>query len=283
MSSSLTQRFLRFAPAPIRRRSEARSLGAVPLLTFDPAHLAARSDVHLDEILRSDSIAAGWENANALREVAPPDGTGGVNPGDRRALFHLAAGIGARSVLEIGTHIGASTTNLATAIAESAAVGPGAAPRLVTVDIADVNDEAGEPWRLYGADRSPREMVSTLGLGDITTFVVSPSLEFMAECDERFDLIFLDGDHSARAVYSEIAAALPLLHEGGLIVLHDYFPDLKPLWSNGVVIDGPFLGAKRMIDEGAPIAVLPLGELPWPTKLGSHTTSLAVLVRESQE
>jgi len=79
-------------------------------------------------------------------------------------------------------------------------------------------------------------------------------------------------------VYREIPVALRLLNPGGVILLHDYFPDVKPLWSNGVVIRGPFAATERLKAEGARIEVLPLSELPWPTKLGSSVTSLALLV-----
>lgn len=44
-------------------------------------------------------------------------------------------------------------------------------------------------------------------------------------------------------------------------------------------IPGPVLGVQRLLDEGAPFEVLPLGTLPWETKLGSRTTSLALLLR----
>jgi hypothetical protein len=64
-----------------------------------------------------------------------------------------------------------------------------------------------------------------------------------------------------------------------VILLHDYFPDLKPLWSNGRVIPGPWLAIERLKREGAPLTVKPFGALPWPTKLNSNNTSLALLLR----
>jgi hypothetical protein len=53
---------------------------------------------------------------------------------------------------------------------------------------------------------------------------------------------------------------------------------LQPLWSNGSVIPGPFLATERLKAEEAKVVVLPLGELPWPTKLRSSATSLALLL-----
>jgi hypothetical protein len=37
------------------------------------------------------------------------------------------------------------------------------------------------------------------------------------------------------------------------------------------------MGVSRLRHAGAPIEVIPIGPLPWPTKLGSNLTSLAVV------
>lgn len=103
----------------------------------------------------------------------------------------------------------------------------------------------------------------------------------MEKCEQRFDFIFLDGDHAAKTVYREVSAALKLLNPGGVILLHDYFNDLKPLWSNNILLAGPYLGVRRIREEGVPVRVIPLGQLPWPTKLGSNVTSLALLVKDA--
>ena len=111
-------------------------------------------------------------------------------------------------------------------------------------------------------------------------FITSTSLSYFTRCELRFDFIFLDGDHTAKTVYQEIPAALRLLNQNGVILLHDYFPNLKALWPNGSVIPGPFLATERLVKEGANLVVLPLGELPWPTKLQSNVTTLALLLRK---
>jgi len=66
-----------------------------------------------------------------------------------------------------------------------------------------------------------------------------------------------------------------------MILLHDYFPEMKPLWSDGSVFPGPFLAVNRLVKEGADLVALPLGSLPWPTKLQSNVTSLALLLRKA--
>jgi hypothetical protein len=78
-------------------------------------------------------------------------------------------------------------------------------------------------------------------------------------------------------VYQEVPRALRRLRESGLLLLHDFFPNNRPLWSDRAVVPGPLLAVKRLVREQANVSVIPLGSLPWPTKLHSNVTSLAVL------
>jgi predicted O-methyltransferase YrrM len=150
---------------------------------------------------------------------------------------------------------------------------------LVSVDIIDVNDASTKPWSYYGAAHSPAEVLESHGLTHLVEFHAEPSLSFLKRDDSKFDFIFLDGDHHAATVYQEVPAALRRLNPGGVLLLHDYFPLGKPLWQNGSVVLGPYLGIERLKSEGYVINVTPLGELPWETKLGSHRTSLAIVVK----
>ena len=72
---------------------------------------------------------------------------------------------------------------------------------------------------------------------------------------------------------------MPRVTPGGFILLHDFFPGLQPLWPDGKVIDGPQRAVRGLQRAGWPLEVLPLGDLPWPTKLGTSKTSLALLGR----
>jgi hypothetical protein len=150
---------------------------------------------------------------------------------------------------------------------------------LVSVDIYDVNSTTSGPWLRHGATKSPRAMICEMGYEPYVEFIVDTSLSYLAKCRRRFDFIFIDGDHAAKTVYQEIPAALRALNQNGVILLHDYSPNLKPLWSNGSVIPGPFLATERLGKEGANLIVLPLGELPWPTNHQSRLTSLALVLR----
>jgi predicted O-methyltransferase YrrM len=200
---------------------------------------------------------------------------GGVNPGDRRALYYLVHALRPQSLLEVGTHIGASTVFLAEALKS---VSPQA--RMTTVDILDVNDPAG-PWYAQGLMMSPQDYLGKLQSTDRVTFRVSSSSTYLAETQDKFDFIFLDGDHSSRTVYEEVSMALKILNQNGVILLHDYYPAGRALFNDGNIIAGPFMALDRIMRENKEIKVMPLGDLPWPTKQGLHKTSLALITRTS--
>jgi hypothetical protein len=65
-----------------------------------------------------------------------------------------------------------------------------------------------------------------------------------------------------------------------VILLHDYFPGNQPLWAGQKPLIGPWAAMERIRRENEGLLVLPLGELPWPTKLGSQVTSLAIVTRK---
>jgi len=152
--------------------------------------------------------------------------------------------------------------------------------RLSTVDICDVNDQEKRPWLKWGSQFAPKDMAAKMGASSWVTFITKRSLEYFSVCEESYDFIFLDGDHSAKTVYQEIPAALKRLNRGGVILLHDYFPNARPLWPKQVPIPGLWLATQRFKSEGLNFKILPLGELPWPTKVNTRVTSLALLVGE---
>jgi predicted O-methyltransferase YrrM len=271
-----------FIEGNLEIRKEMEELKRVPSLECTLESLVSAKDVKLHEIFSSETIEKAWDVVNPeLQMFEIPDGTGGVNPGDRRAIFYLISYFKPRSVLEVGTHIGASVVHTAAALHRVHTLENQECPNLVTVDVSDVNDPVSKPWLQHGTRNSPIEMINTMGCSYFVEFEMNASLAYMGECGQKYDFIFLDGAHAAKTVYQEIPAALALLERDGLILLHDYFPGSNPLWSDGSVIPGPFLATDRLITEGVPLKVLPLGQLPWPTKLESNITSLALLVRNN--
>ncbi|HWB12520.1 MAG TPA: class I SAM-dependent methyltransferase [Pirellulales bacterium] len=256
-----------------QRLSDLRSVAC------DVTALRSLTRLQIGEMFKNHAIDAEWRDVErTLGTLELPEFTGGVNPGDQRAIYYLIRYLRPSRVLEIGTHIGCSTLSAALALNRIRNLDNTFTPALVSVDIRDVNDETEQPWMQAGASYSPARMLELARCRDVVDFAVCPSLEFLtSRCDTAaFDFIFLDGDHSAPTVYQEFPAALRRLAPGGLILLHDYFPNLSPLWSNNAVVPGVFLGLQRLLNEGAEFSVLPLGELPWPTKLGSCVTSLAL-------
>jgi len=226
---------------------------------------------------RRDELWAHLQKQFAGQGITPA--AGGVNPGDRRALFYLVSYFKPSSILEIGTHIGASTAYLACAL-RLLENDSRKDLKLTTVDILDVNSPEG-PWRQVGEKWSPMELLQFREVANLVEFVEARSLDYLEGTTETFDFIFLDGDHSAATVYQEVHAALSCLRPGGVILLHDYFPECKAIWSNGAVKPGPYLALQRLIREGPTLEVAPLGGLPWSTKEDSNLTSLALLLGKS--
>ena len=234
---------------------------------------------------RLDSVASGdlaaalavvtdaeWQNLHARMAPLFPDidpSGGSMTLSERRALYALIRWFAPRRVLEIGTYIGVSTAHLAAAL-DRVARDTELDRRLTTVDIADVNQP--DQARRWGAERTPKEVIEALGLGHLVEFATAPSLEFLEGGGERFDLVFVDGNHRAAMVYREIRAALRRLEGGGIIVMHDVNPGSVPL-ALSKVLRGPWLAAQRLRREQG-FEVLPLGRLPW-----GGTTSLALLAR----
>jgi len=62
----------------------------------------------------------------------------------------------------------------------------------------------------------------------------------MLEADERFDLIYVDGSHTAWAVFVDLCFCAAMLNVGGLMVLDDY-------WHLESEIGGP--GVKQAVDR----------------------------------
>ena len=258
--------------------NQKKDLNKIPKDLFNIENLKQTSDINLKEIFNQTKLTENWNLIQKKKNFKDLVGdiTGGVNPGDRRAIYYLIAKLQPNDVLEIGTHIGASTVYIASALASNYNKEHS---RLTTIDIRDVNSIEKKPWVKFGMKYSPMEMINILQLDNQVDFITDTSINFFKNCDKKFDLIFLDGDHSAKTVYVEIALALKSLKPNGVILLHDYFPNGKPLWSDRKVGKGPFLAVERIKKEGCMIKILPLGTLPWATKLASNITSLALCLK----
>lgn len=263
----------------LKKHKAAFKLAKLPPATIDASGLAKLSDDQIQALLSDEQMLAHWEvDGQVLNKLNFPEQALGVNKGDRRAIYALIHGLKPRSVLEIGTHIGVSTAHIVMAT-QHYEVSDGSC--VDTVDIVDVNlpdtDNATPMWKAYGAMQSPADVMTELGLRERVQFHCSNSLELLSNINKKFDFIFLDGDHAAATVFQELPKAMALLNPNGNILLHDYYPNLKPLFSDGVVICGPCLATDRLLSAYPEVVIRPLGDLPWPTKQGSNRTSLALV------
>ena len=256
----------------IIERNRFKNLSSLAI-DINPLRVTGKED--LKEIFRNhQSYTDNWEEDHKITTTFElPEMTGGVNSGDQRALYYLIQHFKPNILLEVGTHIGCSTVHIAMALKSNAQ------SSLTTVDIEDVNNQGDKRWLLFGSNYSPLDLVNAVDYQDQTTFIQNGSLQYLANCTEKYDFIFLDGSHYGPIVYQEIPMALKLLNPDGVILLHDYFPGGRPLWKNSAPSAGVFMAVDRLIKENQNLQILPFGELPWVTKLNSNVTSLALLTR----
>jgi predicted O-methyltransferase YrrM len=253
---------------------ERQRLAKIPQAKFSIEPLRALSRAQIEAAFTDERIGNAWRRDLGLISRVMPyaDIYGGVCPGERRAIYQMIAWLKPHRVLEIGTHIGASTLVIAQALESHA--GPDSF--LLTGDILDVNNPEQGAFSSLGT-LSPKEGLRQLGVEKRVRFEAKPALELMRQLDQKFDFIFLDGDHSAVAVYKEVSAALDLLAPDGLILLHDFYPEAKGIYPTGMVVPGPFVAAQRVHSEFPNLKFMPLGELPWETKQGVRKTTLALV------
>ncbi len=262
----------------ILKQIRLRKFYSLEKLDSNTKNLVSSKKINLEYIMNNKQILNSWKHwEHKLASFKISDVKAGVNVGDQKAIFFLIRYFKPKSVLEIGTHVGASTVNIASAINYNhQELNKNAIFK--TVDIRNVNSISEKPWLKYGMLKSPSDMINELNGQSSVDFITNDSLDYFEKTKDTFDFIFLDGGHLPETVYQEIPRALSKLNEDGVILLHDYFPNGKPIWSNKYVLEGPFLATERLKKE-TDITILPLGDLPWKTKLGSNKTSLALCLK----
>lgn len=135
---------------------------------------------------------------------------------------------GCKSLLEIGTFRGATTAALALKFPEM---------QITTIDLPDVSkstnkhakrdEEIGIAIRYLQLDRIEQVRMDSRHLG---TFV---------DEGRHFDAVFVDGDHTAAAVFRDLTFAEALTKPDGVIICHDYtepsdystHPQGRPPWT----------------------------------------------------
>ncbi len=182
-------------------------------LTVDPA-LAVFRATHADK--RTKPIGPDWF----------PHGVRGWLSGDEGVLLNeLAAG---KRALEIGSYCGRSTICLAKS-----------ATTVTCIDPFDARS-VPEPFDTFGEFRANLErhgVAAKVTHLRGTTAEVAPRLS-----SRRYDVIFVDGDHTRAGIETDLRAAKRLLAPGGVLALHDYrhpeYPDVAQAVADwGLVVE----------------------------------------------
>ncbi|HEX5040374.1 MAG TPA: class I SAM-dependent methyltransferase [Candidatus Limnocylindria bacterium] len=180
----------------------------------------------------------------SLRERTAPMEMAGMQIGpDQGAFMALVVRLtGARSILEIGTFTGYSSTVMALALP--------AGGRMVCCDVSrEWTDIARETW-------------AEAGVADRIDLRLAPATETLATLDEgSFDLAFIDADKESYDAYYE--GCLRVVRAGGLIMIDN------TLWSGRVADpteNDPQVTAIRALnekiagDERVEPVILPIGD-----------------------
>ncbi|WP_434588881.1 class I SAM-dependent methyltransferase [Streptomyces sp. A5-4] len=148
------------------------------------------------------------------------------------ALYTAAVEAGALGLplLEVGTYCGRSTILLADAAREAGSVA-------VTVDHHRGSEEQQPGWDYHDPsvvdpevgrmDTLPtfRRTLHKAGLEDHVVAIVGRSPQVAAVWGGKVGLVFIDGGHTDEHANGDYEGWAPHVVEGGLLVIHDVFPD----------------------------------------------------------
>lgn len=132
-----------------------------------------------------------------------------------------------KSILEIGTFKGATAAAFALACPDVKVTTMDLPDPTISRNNAQPSEECGEAIRALGlAGRIQQLRMDSAKISD-----------WIPNASQRFDAIFVDGDHSPAAVFRDLSNAAQLLTPTGVIVAHDYTsPEdkIRPPWTVGV-------------------------------------------------
>ena len=178
--------------------------------------------------------------------------TKGFLPDDEAAALRAAACAAPVGLwLEVGTYCGKSTVHLGGVARERGA-------QLVTLDHHRGSEENQPGWEWHDASLvdphtgrletlpSLRHTLFDAGLDDTVTVLVAKTAQVASWWSSPVTFLFLDGNHTEEMAQHDYAAFAPHLVEGGVLAVHDVFPDPadggQPPWHvvQRAVADGAF-------------------------------------------
>jgi len=222
--------------------------------TPNPATLDPTTPVPMDaELLRAAESAPGFMPA-----------------AEGQALYDAAAAYSRRGpVLEIGSYCGKSTIYLA-------AAARAAGQLVVTVDHHRGSEEHQPGWEYHDPglvdprtgrlDTLPtlRATLAAAGLEDHVVVVVGRSADVARLWRTPLGMVFIDGGHTEQAAMTDYQGWAPRVAPGGVLAIHDVFPDPA---------DGgrpPYLIYQRALTSGAFTEVRAQGSLRLLERTGAH-------------
>jgi predicted O-methyltransferase YrrM len=203
----------------------------------------AEAMLNLTSLAYAESFVGEDDVLVSARERARELGCVPIGPAGGAALRVLAAATGARSVVEVGTGAGVSGLYLLGGMAADGV--------LTTIDVEGENQRAAkEAFTEAGVAAARYRLING------SAAEVLPRLR-----DEAYDLVFVDADKSAYAVYCE--QALRLLRRGGIVAFdnalwHDRVADPAQRDPDTVVIRD--LGRALREDDRLVSALLAVGD-----------------------
>lgn len=161
--------------------------------------------------------------AESVKGFMPPD--------EGRALHAAAVRAGNNGVLvEIGSYCGKSTIYLAHAASVTGST-------VVTIDHHRGSEEHQVGWDYHDRslvdpttgllDTLPslRATLAASGLEDVVVPMVGRSAAISRWWRTPVDLVFIDGGHTDEAAQQDLRGWAPWVRLGGILVIHDVFPD----------------------------------------------------------
>jgi len=168
-------------------------------------------------------------NAELLR--AAEAATGFMPTAEGLALYGAAARYaGCGPVLEVGSYCGKSTIYLAAAAREAGQL-------VVTVDHHRGSEEHQPGWEYHDPDLVDpaagrldtlprlRATLAAAGIEDDVVVVVGRSADVARLWRTPLGLVFIDGGHTDAAAVADYEGWAPWVAPGGVLAIHDVFPD----------------------------------------------------------
>ncbi|MBB2946620.1 putative O-methyltransferase YrrM [Actinoplanes lutulentus] len=156
--------------------------------------------------------------------------TGFMPEDEGRALAEAAFAAPDGPILEVGSYLGKSTLYLAAAARARGT-------KVVTVDHHRGSEEHQPGWDYHDPelvdpavgliDTLPglRATIAAAGAEDVVVAVVARAEDFAALWGTPLAFLFLDGSHTDESAQRDLASWAPHLAVGGVLAIHDVFPD----------------------------------------------------------